>query len=95
MKNFLNLYNIEIDYFVDDETFFLSLINGEPLLIQYKYYGNNDRWQGHLVAAYSFDAKGVYVAESINGKRERLDFSQIFDKSGGYTQFSFGIIKQK
>lgn len=91
--NFLEKYNLKFEWFGDTETFFSFLQKGEPVLIQYKYQISEDKWIGHFVAAYSFDSEGVWIADSISGKRIRIPFTDVFDTNESQTQFRFATIK--
>jgi hypothetical protein len=35
----------------------------------------------HIVAAYSFDAKGLWVAETISAQRKLIPYDEIFNKN--------------
>jgi hypothetical protein len=92
ITKFLNEYEIEMVWYKDSETFFKMLQIGEPLVIQYPYKVGENRYIGHLVAAYSFDDEGVWVSDSISGKYLHLDYSQVFGKSDKYTRYGFATV---
>lgn len=89
---FLNEYDIEMHWYKDAETFFKFLSEGEPLVIQYPYDIGNDRYIGHLVAAFSFDETGVWAADSISGKNIHIDYDLVFNKTGKYTRYGFATV---
>jgi len=94
IKNFLTAYKLKLTWDNRADIFFHLLKNGEPVMIQYKHYLSNTSWVGHFVAVYSFDATGVFVSDSISGKRIHLAYERVFDQSGKYTQFSFAVVQK-
>jgi hypothetical protein len=94
ISNFLEEYDLKIKWYTDAKTFFSLLQKGEPVLIQYKYQISENKWIGHFVAAYSFDSKGVWISDSISGKRIRIPFTDVFDTNGLQTQFGFATIEK-
>ncbi|MBN1797908.1 MAG: hypothetical protein JW822_05005 [Spirochaetales bacterium] len=94
IKNFLNTYQLKLTWYNRADIFFKLLINGEPVMIQYKYSLSGASWVGHFVAVYSFDAEGVFAADSISGKRIHLPYNMVFDQSGKYTQFPFAVVEK-
>jgi hypothetical protein len=94
IKNFLNAYHLNLTWYDRADIFFHMLANGEPVMIQYKYYLSETSWVGHFVAVYSFNATGVFVSDSISGKRIHLAYTHVFDGSGKHTQFPFAVVKK-
>jgi hypothetical protein len=94
ITNFLKEYQLKLTWYNRADIFFYFLINGEPVMIQYKHYLSATSWVGHFVAVYSFDATGVFVSDSISGKRIHLVYDRVFDQSGRYTQFSFAVVQK-
>lgn len=92
IEKFLNEYDLEMEIYNDADNFFKFLAQGEPVMIQYKYPLEDDKWVGHLVAAYSFDDQGVWVSDSLENKNLLLDYDQVFDNTGRKTQFSYFTI---
>jgi len=95
ITNFLDEYELKMKWFTDAETFFAFFQEGEPVIIQYKSPLVNGGWVGHFVAAYSFDDQGIWISESITNKRIRLDFSEVFDEEGKFTQFGFATVEKQ
>ncbi len=64
------------------KSFFESLQKGEPLIVTYMYQTKNKKGEKvgipHIVAAYSFDGDGVWVAETVSGQRKRIPYEEIF-----------------
>lgn len=92
--NFLSEYNITLNWSMDGEKFFEYLINGEPVMIQYKYYISDEKWIGHFVAVYSFDEEGVWVSESISNTRKQLLYSDVFSLDEKHLQFPFATVSR-
>lgn len=72
--------------FYNIETLFSSLQKGEPIAISYMLSYKNKRGEtvtvSHVTAAYSFDDQGIWVAETVSGKRVRVAYSEVFDGNG-------------
>ncbi len=88
-KPFINKFNklnhIKITDFKRIDTLINSLQAWEPLAITYwlKYYSWKEKKYKkvlHIVAAYSFDEKWVWVAETVSGRRTRVPWGEIFNK---------------
>lgn len=94
IKNFNETYNLKLSWYKSAEDFFRFLEDGEPVMIQYRYYHSETYWTGHFVAVYTFDDKGVWVSESISNTRIRLPYSDIFDEGGKQTIFSFATVER-
>lgn len=93
IQDYLKLYSLQLTWKNDAATFFKLLRKGEPVLIQYKwYYGSS--WVGHFVAVYSFDKKGVWISESIQNKRVRIAYKDVFEETGYYTDFYFAYLSR-
>lgn len=95
MNKFLDVYKLEIKYFYAVENLFSFLEKGEPLIIQYEHEIFKNKIVGHIVAAYSFDKEGIYVSDSLSGKRTRLEYRKFLDSNGRYTKYPFGVLKKK
>ena len=95
IMDFLALYDLQLAWQYDALSFFELLTQGEPVLIQYRWwYNNHSTWVGHFVAVYSFDDKGVWVSESASNKHVHVPYSDLFDESGVYTLFAFASLKR-
>jgi ABC-type bacteriocin/lantibiotic exporter with double-glycine peptidase domain len=95
IRNFLKEYKITLSWYERADIFFTLLKQGEPVMIQYKYYLSKKSWVGHFVAVYSFDDTGVFVSDSVSGKRIHLSYNQVFNDSGRYTQFGFARVEKE
>lgn len=88
MKNNFDKYiKINKNNFYDIDTLINSLQTWEPVAITYKlkYFSNKEKKErivNHIVAAYSFDEKWVWVAETVSNTRKRIPWEEIFDKNG-------------
>lgn len=89
---FLDEYDIEMDWYKDAETFFKFLEEGEPIVMQYPYEVPGNKYIGHLVAVYSFDDEGVWVADSISGKHIHIEYSWVFNQTNKYTRYGFATV---
>ena len=89
------MYNINLSWYNDVNTFFFYVSKGEPVMIQYKWYNSETSWIGHFVAVYSFDENGAWVSDSISVKRIRIPYDDLFDDSGKYTEFSFAVVEKR
>ncbi|MFA4814641.1 MAG: S-layer homology domain-containing protein [Candidatus Gracilibacteria bacterium] len=78
-SNFAALYNYDIVFSYDGsaEFFLKKLAMGEPLVLYIPYY-SGDVNIGHQVVAYSFDADGVWVADSAQGLQRRIPYTDVF-----------------
>jgi len=76
------------------ETFFTKLQQGEPVWIAYIFYYKDRYWKQksvmHRVAAYSFDSKGIWIAETVSNTRKRIAYNEVFNKywSTKYASFN-------
>ncbi|MBN1411870.1 MAG: ankyrin repeat domain-containing protein [Spirochaetales bacterium] len=89
-----NLLKVRLDWHRSAAELFSYLMKGEPVLLQYQYYTSKKNWIGHYVAAYSFDDKGIWVAESIKNKRTRLKYSELFDESGKFIDYEYATVEK-
>ena len=94
IRNFLKEYNLNTKWYESAYSFFYFLSKGEPVIIQYKYFTSKNYWVGHFVAVYSFDQKGVWISETIEGKRKRITYDKVFSKEGRYTVFAFAVVEK-
>ena len=94
IKNFLREYNLQTKWYENAYSFFYFLSKGEPVIIQYKYYTSKNYWVGHFVAVCSFDQKGVWISETIEGKSKRIPYDKVFSKEGRDTVFPFAIVEK-
>ncbi len=91
---FITEYNLKMKWYRDAENLFDLLQKGEPVVIQYNHDLGNDKWVGHLVAAYSFDNQGIWISDSLDGKRKRLAFLKVFEENNTYLQYGFATIEK-
>ncbi|MCP4522631.1 MAG: hypothetical protein GY828_00245 [Candidatus Gracilibacteria bacterium] len=73
-------------YYID--TLIHSLQVGEPVSMSYmlEYYSYKEKKYkhvAHIVAAYSFDEEGVWVAETVSAQRKRIPWSEMINRYGG------------
>lgn len=65
------------------DTLITSLHAWEPVSISYILKYKNWKWEtktvGHIVAAYSFDEKWVWVSETVANKRIRIAWEELFN----------------
>jgi len=85
MNNFDKLAHIKRKNFYRIDTLINSLQVWEPLAITYylKYYSYKEKKIKkvlHIVSAYSFDSKWVWVSETVTAKRLRIPWNEIFNK---------------
>lgn len=86
MNKFDNLVNVKRKHFYNIDTLINSLQVWEPVWITYllTYYSSKEKKQktiSHIVAAYSFDEKWVWVSETVSNKRLQIPWDEIFDKN--------------
>jgi hypothetical protein len=43
----------------------------------------------HRVAAYSFDSKGIWIAETVSNTRKRIPYNEVFNDYGSVKIASF------
>lgn len=84
---FNNATKVEMELFYDIDTLINSLQNWEIVAITYnlKYFSQKEKKEKtvpHIVAAYSFDEKWVWVAETVSNSRKNIAWEEIFDKNG-------------
>ena len=87
MNNFDKLAHIKRKNFYRIDTLINSLQAWEPLAVTYylKYYSWKDKTYHkvlHIVSAYSFDSKWVWISETVSSKRLRIPWNEIFNKYG-------------
>lgn len=87
MSAYDRLVHIEKKSLYHIDTLIHSLQAGEPIAITYwlEYYSHKDRKKKkvlHIVAAYSFDTKGVWVAETVSHQYKRVPWNKIFNVFG-------------
>lgn len=72
-------------YYGSAEFFLKKLAAGEPVVLYIPYYiGDNN--VGHQVMAYSFDADGVWIADSLyGGVASQIGYDEAFFESDSYT----------
>ena len=85
MNKFDKLAHIKRKNFYRIDTIINSLQAWEPLAVSYKlkYYSWKDKKYHkvmHIVSAYSFDSKWVWVAETVTAKKLRIPWNEIFNK---------------
>lgn len=84
VNNFNKAAEIKAEKLRTLESFFKNVKQGEPLIVTYMKQTtlkNGTKTEvPHIVAAYSFDEKGIWVAETISGKRIRIPYSSVFEK---------------
>ncbi len=78
--------SIRSNKYFNIDTLISSLQVWEPVAITYtlKYYSakeKKDKFVSHIVAAYSFDEKWFWVAETVSWKRSLVSWNEIFDNS--------------
>ena len=85
MNKFDKLAHIKRKNFYRIDTLINSLQAGEPLAVTYhlKYYSWKDKKYHkvlHIVSAYSFDSKWVWVSETVTARRLRVPWNEIFNR---------------
>lgn len=86
MQKFDNFNHIKKANFYDIDTLISSLQSWEPISISYnlKYYSWKEKkykFVAHIVTAYSFDEKWIWVSETVSNRRIRLPWNKIFLKN--------------
>jgi len=86
MSEFNKLVHIEANKYYNIDTLINSLQVWEPIAVSYmlKYYSYKDKkynYVPHIVAAYSFDEKWVWIAETVTNKRLRINWDELFMKN--------------
>lgn len=85
-EKFNTIAHITLEHKKHIETLFTSLQAGEPLALSYILKYKDKKWNEqqvrHVVAAYSFDAEGVRVAETVTNRYVRVPWSELFDNEG-------------
>lgn len=87
MKKFDDISHVEVSRYYHLDTFINSLQAGEPLAITYylDYYSYKEQKTKsvlHIVAAYSFDKDGVWVAETVKAQRVLVPWEKVFNVYG-------------
>lgn len=83
MSNFDKVVHISKKRYYTLDNFISSLQSWEPVIISYlleyvwRDWKKRKIW--HVVAAYSFDEKWVWVAETVKAKRVRVPWNEIFN----------------
>ncbi len=88
-------YGLEFHWSNRAKALFELLAQGEPVVLTYKYPLGGGKWVLHAVAAYSFDEDGIWVSDTLSGKRIRLSHDQVFSRTGGKTLYSFARVLEK
>ncbi|MCT4617513.1 MAG: hypothetical protein N4A38_04875 [Candidatus Gracilibacteria bacterium] len=87
------IVHIKKKNYSDSETFFTKLQQGEPLgiayIFKYKNSKGEDKTVPHRVAAYSFDSKGIWIAETVSNTRKRIPYNEVFNDYGSVKIASF------
>lgn len=83
MSKFDKYAHIEKRNYYNIDTLINSLQAWEPVSISYmlKYYSYKEqkyKYVPHIVAAYSFDEKWIWVAETVKNKRELVPWEDVF-----------------
>lgn len=92
IMKFLDEYDLKMVWYKDAENFFKFLEEGEPVVMQFTIPIETGELIGHIVTAYSFDDKGIWIADSLKGKTHRIDFSEVFTKKGDETRYGFATV---
>ncbi|GEM_PF-3490347 len=83
---------LEYEYSTEDKAdpglFFYYLSRGEPVITEREYGRDKHR---HSVVAYSFDAGGIWLSDSANGKRWRIPVDSLIRNPW----FTMRILKKK
>lgn len=84
MNQFDEVVNIKRKHFYSLDTLMNSLQVWEPVAITYKmkYYSYKEKkykFVSHIVAAYSFDEKWVWVSETVSARRVRIPWEDVFN----------------
>ncbi len=84
MKKFDNVTHVEARRYYHIDTFINSLQAWDPLAITYylDYYSWKEKRNKqvlHIVAAYSFDANWVWVAETVSAQRKLVPWNKVFN----------------
>lgn len=94
MKEYDKKTHVTRKHYWSLDTLIHSLHAGEPVGVSYMldYYSYKEKkWKqvSHIVAAYSFDEKWVWVAETVSGQRKRIQWDEIVNLYGNakYNRF--------
>ena len=84
MDKFDEIAHVKRKKFKNIDTLISSLQVWEPVSISYilEYYSYTDKRNKnvlHIVSAYSFDEKWVWVSETVTGRRLRISWDKIFN----------------
>ncbi|MFK7780573.1 MAG: hypothetical protein QM490_05575 [Candidatus Gracilibacteria bacterium] len=87
MDKFDDYSHIDKSRYYNIDTLISSLQAGEPVAISYmlEYYSYKYKAYKqvpHIVAAYSFDENGVWVAETVSAQRKLVPWNKVFNKNG-------------
>ena len=87
MAQFNKVTHVEAREYWSLDTVINSLQAGEPVSIVYWWHYTDWKTKEkkkvkHIVAAYSFDEKGIWVAETISARRMRISYDEIFNQYG-------------
>ena len=88
MSQFDKYAHIQKSMYYNIDTLFTSLQAWEPVAISYmmKYYSYKEKkykFVPHIVAAYSFDEKWIFVAETVTNTRKRITWDRVFNNYWG------------
>lgn len=92
MRKFNSLVHVKKSSFFYIDTLISSLQAWEPVAISYylDYYSYKEKKMkkvAHIVAAYSFDEKWIWVSETVSNKRKRVLWEDVFNKNWKVSNF--------
>lgn len=83
MAKFDKVAQVEKKNYYDIETFITAIQSWEPVSMSYILEYIDRSWKkkkvGHIVAAYSFDEKWIWVAETVSNSRKRIPWKTFFN----------------
>lgn len=90
-------YGLKFEWSKSPGKLFDLLAQGESVILRYEYpLDEHGNWVLHAVAAYSFNDEGIWVSETLSGKRKPIPYDQVFNEKGDELQYAFGrVIEQE
>lgn len=82
MRDYDRVVHVEKSLKYNIDTLFNSIQAGQPVaisyILEYLWSDGQIHYAPHIVAAYSFDEIGIWVSETVSGKRLRIPYDQVF-----------------
>ncbi len=81
-KNFLNAVHTKVEESKDIGFLFDHLRDGDPIaisyMLSYRAKDGSQKTVAHVAAAYSFDAEGIWVAETVSNSYAHVPYADVF-----------------